>query len=117
MFLSISATCNFILVRHASIRRRRNCRGLTLPPLRLFDHDDFGRDDLIGSFKLQMTDLAHADKSEAIKVRNKDGDEVIGEDGTPCVISISTKFSPHADKAAIALTKSIYEPDAVSVLP
>ena len=64
-----------------------------------------------------MRDLCHADKSEAIKVRNKDGDEVIGEDGTPCVVSISTRFSPHADKAAIALTKSIYEPDAVSVLP
>lgn len=61
-----------------------------------------------------MSLLSHTDQSEAIKVRNKDGDEVIGEDGTPCVISISTRFSPHADKAAIALTKSIYDPEAVS---
>lgn len=66
----------------------------------------------MGSFILRMADVTREDRSEAYKIRNRDKDEVIGEDGTPCQVAITTKFSPHADKATLALTRSIYETEA-----
>eukprot|EP00283_Hemiselmis_rufescens_P005845 CAMPEP_0173423600 /NCGR_PEP_ID=MMETSP1357-20121228/3851_1 /TAXON_ID=77926 /ORGANISM="Hemiselmis rufescens, Strain PCC563" /LENGTH=315 /DNA_ID=CAMNT_0014386747 /DNA_START=14 /DNA_END=958 /DNA_ORIENTATION=+ len=78
----------------------------------MYDHDDFGKDDFMAVMKLKMEECMREDRSDMFKMINQDGDDVIGEDGSPCMTRLTIKYTPHADKLSLALTKSIYDQNA-----
>ena len=63
--------------------------------IKVYDHDDLGLDDLMGSRSIPMDEVISKDWSEEILMLDGEGHEIIGEDGTMCRVRLDLKYTPH----------------------
>jgi hypothetical protein len=78
----------------------------------VFDHNFLGKHRLMGQVMIQVSQFIKDDWSDWFKLKNKDGDEVIGEDGGESMLRLTLRFTPYASKEVMALSKSIYDKGA-----
>ena len=73
--------------------------------IKVYDHDDLGLDDLMGSRSIPMDEVISKDWSEEILMLDGEGHEIIGEDGTMCRVRLDLKYTPHPKKEQAALRR------------
>jgi hypothetical protein len=78
----------------------------------MFDYNMLGKHRFMGQVMIQVVQFIKDDWSDWFQLKNKDGDEVLGEDGTESAVRLTLRFTPYASKEAMALSRSIYDPGA-----
>jgi hypothetical protein len=77
--------------------------------VKMFDHDDFGVDDLMGVAVIELAPAMKSDILDWYPMLSSSGDAIIGEDGTNSMIRVALKFTLHSSVSADKrLMKPIY---------
>ena len=63
--------------------------------IKVYDHDDLGADDLMGTRRIPVAELVEKDWQEWFHMLDQLGHEIIGEDGTMCRVKLDIKYTPH----------------------
>jgi hypothetical protein len=77
--------------------------------VKMFDHDDFGVDDLMGVAVIDLAAAMQSDILEWVPMLSSSGDAIIGEDGSNSMIRVALKFTLHSSASTDKrLVKPIY---------
>lgn len=76
--------------------------------IKVYDHDDLGADDLMGTRRIPVAELVEKDWQEWFHMLDQLGHEIIGEDGTMCRVKLDIKYTPHPTREMAALGRAIY---------
>mmetsp|Transcript_43238 Transcript_43238/g.102868 ORF Transcript_43238/g.102868 Transcript_43238/m.102868 type:complete len:309 (+) Transcript_43238:133-1059(+) len=76
--------------------------------VKVYDHDDLGTDDLIGSYQIKVADFQGNDLDDWFELKDEKDEVIIGEDGTNSRVHLNLKYTPHVDRELGMLHESIY---------
>ena len=76
--------------------------------VRIYDHDDLGKDDLIGAFTIPVKDYQGVDLDDWFELLDEKGMPIIGEDGTNARVHLNLRYTPHVSRELGMLHEEIY---------
>lgn len=77
--------------------------------IKVYDHDDLGSDDLMGSRTIPVSELVERDWQEQFHMLDAEGSEIIGEDGSMCRVKLDIKYTPNPTREQASLARQIYD--------